>query len=993
MDFKAVNPKPNFSQLERKWLGNWQKKGIVKKYLQKNSQASKRFSFFDGPITANNPMGIHHAWGRTYKDLWQKFFNLLGYRQRFQNGFDCQGLWVEVEVEKELKLKNKQEIENLIAGDRKASINKFVNLCKQRVKKFAAIQTAQSKRLGYFMDWDNSYFTMSDENNYMIWHFLKKCHQHGWIYKGKESVPWCPRCQTAISQHEMLTEDYKDVVHEAIYLELPIKGRVNEFLLIWTTTPWTIPANVAVTVDKKLDYCLVQGNDKNKFWLAKETVDRVFGKEKRRILKTIKGEKLVGLKYLAPFDHLEAVRKIKKKYPNKFHLVIATDTNILPINTEEGTGLVHTAVSAGSEDFKLGKKYGLPMVPVINDQADYFDGFGFLSGKNAKKNPRLILNYLVKEDAKEGVNWVFKIEKYRHRYPICWRCKTELVWKVTSEWYIAMDKPSKIDKKNRLTLRQRMIQVAKKINWIPNFGLERELDWLKNMHDWLISKKNRYWGLSLPIYECPHCGHFEVIGSKEELKKRAIHGWQKFNGHSPHKPWIDEVKINCLHCGKEISRINDVGNPWLDAGIISFSTLIDPKTKKPSYLDNKKYWRQWFPADFITESFPGQFKNWFYAMIAMATGLENTNPYKTILGFGTMIDEKGQPFHKSAGNAIEFTEGADRFGADLIRWVCLSANPNQNLSFGENVVHDVKRRFYLILWNSYRYFITNLQQNNLSLSKLLFDKNKLDNVLDLWLLNKFDLLLDEVKAALKKYQSRPATEKIESFVNQLSTWYVRRSRKRAHAENNNKDRLNYLVTLRYILSNLMIVLSPFIPFISEEIFTQINPNKKSVHLESWPQKNFNQPDEDLLADMEVVREVVEIGHRIRKEKQIKLRQPLASVRIKVGRQYKFRSRHKNQLIEIIKEELNVKKIHLGKDNHGGTELVYDFKLSPELKREGEKRELIRKIQFMRKRANLSINEKVNLLAPQTLHPLIKEIGPEIKLESLNKGKELKLVKI
>ena len=989
MDFKPISPKPDFPQIENKWLKIWEQKGIVKKYLKKNDQAAKRFSFFDGPITANNPMGIHHAWGRTYKDLWQKFFNLLGYKQRFQNGFDCQGLWVEVEIEKELKLKNKQAIENLVPGDKKASINQFVNLCKERVKKFAAIQTNQSKRLGYFMDWNHSYFTMSDENNYMIWHFLKKCYQHGWIYKGRESVPWCPRCQTAISQHEMLTEDYKDVVHKAIYLELPIEKRKNEFLLVWTTTPWTIPANIAVAIDKKLDYCLVQGKDKNKFWLAKETVDRVFGQE-RKIIKTAKGKELVGLKYTAPFDNLPRVKKVKDKYPDKFHLVIATDNTILPINTEEGTGLVHTAVSAGSEDFKLGRKYGLPMIPVIDDQANYFDGLGFLSGQNAKKNPQIILDYLVSEDKKEAVDWVFKIEKYRHRYPVCWRCKTELVWKVTDEWYIAMDRPSKIDKKNKLTLRQRMIKVAKKINWIPSFGLDRELDWLKNMHDWLISKKNRYWGLALPIYECPHCGHFEVIGGKEELEKRAVDGWQKFAGHSPHKPWIDEVKISCPHCGHTVSRIDDVGNPWLDAGIISFSTLIDPQTKKVSYLDNKKYWQQWFPADFITESFPGQFKNWFYAMIAMATALEDTNPYKTVLGFGTMVDEKGKPFHKSAGNAIEFSEGANRFGADLIRWVCLTANPSQNISFGENIVRDVRRRFYLILWNSYRYLVSSCEQNNLIPAKIKFNKKEITNVLDLWLLNKLDQLISEVEKYLKKYQSRPATEKIESFVNQLSTWYIRRNRKRSRPDNEEKDKQNYLATLTYALKNLTIVLSPFVPFISEEIFTHISTDEESVHLENWPKQIFSKLDKKLLADMEIVRQIVEVGHRVRKEKQIKLRQPLASAKVRVANQYQFKSKFKDGLIKIIKDELNVKKITLEKGKE--IKIVYNFHLTPALKREGERRELIRKIQFMRKKLHLAINAQINIFAPLDFHPLIKEIAKEIKLKSLYQGKELKIEK-
>ncbi|MDO8497181.1 MAG: class I tRNA ligase family protein, partial [bacterium] len=720
----------NFIEMEKKWLDTWYTKGLVQKYLNKNDSAKDTFSFLDGPITANNPMGVHHAWGRTYKDLWQKFHNLLGHKQRFQNGFDCQGLWVEVEVEKDLKLRSKKDIENLIPGKKKESIAKFVDLCKQRVFKYSAIQTEQSKRLGYLMDWDHSYFTMSDENNYMIWLFLKTCFDNGWIYKGHDSVPWCPRCETAISQHEMLTEDYKEVVHESIYFELPIKGRKNEYLLVWTTTPWTLPANIAVTVDPDLEYSLVEGETGDTFWIAKNLVEKVFKKNYKSIVKTVKGSELVGLKYTGPFDNLPAVARVAKENPTNFHTVIPTDKNILPISIEEGTGLVHTAVSAGTEDFKLGKKLGLPMIPVIADEASYIKGLGQFTGKNAKKNPRLILDYLIEKD-KAGENWVFEIHNYKHRYPACWRCKTELVWKVADEWYIAMDKPvsSKLKVKSEKlkinkTLRERMVETAKKIQWMPEFGLDRELDWLKNMHDWLISKKNRFWGLALPIYECTKCGHYEVIGSKEELEKRAVKGWKEFEGHSPHKPYIDEVIIKCAKCGEDVRRIDDVGNPWLDAGIVPFSTIAENNQGEPLYTKNRKEWEKWFPVDFITESFPGQFKNWFYALIAMSTVLEDTNPFKTVLGFGTLVGEDGKPMHKSWGNSVEFNEGADKIGVDVMRWMYSRQNPADNLPFGYKKADEIRRQFYLILWNTYKYFIEYANQDKF---KVQSSKLKIEN--------------------------------------------------------------------------------------------------------------------------------------------------------------------------------------------------------------------------------------------------------------------------
>lgn len=491
----------NFPEEEQKILKFWEEKKTFEKLREKNAKG-KRWSFLDGPITANNPMGVHHAWGRTYKDLFQRYKAMQGFDQRYKNGFDCQGLWVEVEVEKELGFKSKKDIE--VYG-----VDKFVEKCKERVRKYSAIQTQQSIRLGQWMDWENSYYTMSDENNYAIWHFLKVCHQKGLIYKGHDSVPWCPRCETAISQHEILTEDYKELIHDSIIMQLPVVERKGEYLLVWTTTPWTIPANVAVAVDAKIDYSLVkESGSENRFWLATDLVKNIFKDKNIEIIKTEKGKALEGLHYKTIFDDLPVVKKAAAENIEKFHSVVLTDPMLLPVTTEEGTGLVHTATGAGTEDFNLGKKLGLPVILVINDSADYLDGLGEFSGKNAKKHPELILDYF-----KQNKSFVFSIFPYKHRYPACWRCKTELVWKVADEWYISMDK-----------LRNPLVKIAKKIKWIPDFGLDRELDWLKNMHDWLISKKNRYWGLALPIFECKKCGNFEVIGSKEELKKRAIEG-------------------------------------------------------------------------------------------------------------------------------------------------------------------------------------------------------------------------------------------------------------------------------------------------------------------------------------------------------------------------------------------------------------------------------------------------------------------------------------
>lgn len=882
--------------MEEQLLKDWGKEGIVKKYLTKNAKAKKKFSFLDGPITANNPMGVHHARGRTYKDLWQRYFTMKGYRQRYQNGFDCQGLWVEVEVEKELKFKSKKDIA-------KYGVEKFVNRCKARVKKYSDIQTQQSRRLAMWMDWDNSYFTMSDDNNYAIWNFLKVCHEKGWLYKGHDSVPWCPRCETAISQHEMLTEDYKQVTHQAIYFTLPLKDNPDQFLLVWTTTPWTLPANICVAVDATLDYSLVKTKSGHKYWLLKELVPAVMADDLDKVIKTIKGKDLVGLQYSGPFDSLPAVLKVKDN--PKFHTVIATDPQIMPITAVEGTGLVHTAVSAGSEDYQLGKKLDLPLIPVIQDNADYFTGFGELSGKNAKKHPELIFNYL----KCQGEHWIYKLHQYSHRYPACWRCKAELVWKVTDEWYISMEK-----------LRPKIIEVAKKIHWIPQFCLERELDWLNNMHDWLISKKNRYWGLALPIYECKKCHHFEVIGSKEELKKRAVQGWDKFIGHTPHKPWIDEVKIKCSKCQAVLSRVEPVGNPWLDAGIVPFSTL------PPA----------WFPADFITEAFPGQFKNWFYAMLVMAAVLKKTNPFQTVLGYESVVGEDGRPMHKSWGNAIEFNQGAQKIGVDVMRWMYAKVLPTAVLPFGYTAANEIKRQFFLMLWNSYRFFTTNARADN-------WQKKTTQNILDKWILSRLHNTILAVTTSLDKYYSAPASEALEKFVSDFSTWYIRRSRNRPKS----------LPVMQHCLVILSQLLAPFIPYLSDYIFRQLT-KETSVHLSNWPKSNPALINQSLEKNMAKTRELVEKIHSQRQALNLKVRQPLASVTVKAG-QLNF------QLADLILAETNIKKIKF--DENITKEIILDTRLTKALKAEGLARDLIREIQEARKQAKTDLNELINLELP------------------------------
>ncbi|MBC8077592.1 MAG: class I tRNA ligase family protein, partial [Chloroflexales bacterium] len=559
--FHDVPARPDYVALEEEVLRLWAERRVFEQ-LRAQTQGGPRWSFLDGPITANNPMGVHHAWGRTYKDVYNRFHAMLGHELRWQQGFDCQGLWVEVEVEKELGFKSKREIESF-------GVDRFVDACKQRVQRFAAVQAEQSRRLGYWMDWDNSYFTLSDENNYSIWGFLKLCHERGWLRRGHDVMPWCPRCGTALSEHEIATEGYADRTHLALTVALPLPDRPGEALLAWTTTPWTLPANVAAAVNPELTYVRVQeaqsaerkaqnGTRLTCYWMVKEALERVSSFVLRPssfvVREELPGSALVGWRYAGPFDDLDAQAGVQ-------HRVVAWDE----VSANEGTGVVHVAPGAGKEDFALGQALGLAVLAPLNDAGVYVAGYGWLSGRAASDVP----NEIAAELERRGL--LFARAQHTHRYPVCWRCGTELVFRLVDEWLIGMD-----------ALRGPMMDSAREARWLPGFGLERELDWLRNMGDWMISKK-RYWGLALPIYPCAQCGHVTVVGSLEELRERAVAGWAAFEGHSPHRPWVDGVLVACEACGTATQRVPDVGNPWLDAGIVAFSTL--------RYRQDREYWR------------------------------------------------------------------------------------------------------------------------------------------------------------------------------------------------------------------------------------------------------------------------------------------------------------------------------------------------------------------------------------------------------------------
>lgn len=960
--FQPVDSHPNFSEQEHSIWRFWKTNNILQKYLNRNKNASKHFSFIDGPITANNPMGVHHAWGRTLKDTFQRYKNMQGFEQRFQNGFDCQGLWVEVEVEKEHKFKNKKDIERY-------GIGKFVEDCKIRAHKFADIQTEQSKRLGYFMDWENSYYTLSDENNYAIWAFLKKCFQDGNLYKGRDSVPWCPRCGTAISQHEILNEEYKEITHKTIVFRLPLKNDPTTSLLAWTTTPWTIPGNVALVVDPKLSYWKMKNvgsPEAGQIIIVNPTQAGSAEKEASLAVRLgltdgwekveeLQGSDLVGLEYTNPYNHLPAVREAFGDYIPR---IVASDPVILQVDPSEGTGIVHIAPGAGTEDFRLGKKEQLPPVEQIDEAGIFLGGFGDFSGSSVQEVSSRVLQDLEEKEI------AFKIFAYTHRYPTCWRCKVELVWRVVDEWYIAMDATNHKKAKN---YRNRLKSTAQQAEWIPKFGLSRELDWLTNMHDWLISKK-RYWGLALPIYECS-CGNVEVIGSEEELKKRAVSGWDEFEGQSPHRPWVDKVKIECTKCKSEISRIPDVGNPWLDAGIVALSTL--------KYFTDKKYWNKWFPANFITECFPGQFKNWFYAQIAMSTIMEDKVPFETLLGHALVMDEHGEEMHKSKGNAIWFDDAVEQMGADIMRWLYLRQTTQNNLNFGYGPAEEVRRKFHLILWNSYKFVVTYAQIDKDATTKLGYTTvSQLKNLTDLdkWVLSRLHNTIKTVEQSLDKFATKEATQALESLVNEFSTWYIRRSRDRiGPTAENQQDKKTFYTVAYEVLVTLAKLLAPLTPYISESIYQNLKTFEmpESIHLCDWPTADEGFIDTKLEEQMKQAREVMEKGHSLRKFSGVKVRQPLASFAT-------IKKEVSDEINKLLLDELNTKEIKYNQPKDR-----WDLNITPELELEGKARDMMREIQSLRRKKRCDLSELVLVeYLPEKYGDVVGEWGSTIARKTL-----------
>ena len=854
-----ADEKNKFVELEHEIMDFWEREHCFDKLVAKN-KGNKMFRFLDGPITANNPMGIHHAWGRSIKDIFIRYHAMNGCDCRYQNGFDSQGLWVEVEVEKQLGFQTKKDIENY-------GMDKFTQACKDRVKHFSSIITEQSKRLGQWMDWDHSYFTNTDENIEGIWYFLKKCDEHGWIQREYKPMPWCPRCGTSLSEHEM-TGSYKLVTHNSVFFKLPVQ-ELDSKILVWTTTPWTLSSNVALAVNPDIDYVEVKiKSDEQTLILAKNAI-RHLGDDKLEVLRAFKGSELVGLHFETCFPYLPAQADIE-------HKIVAWED----VDADEGTGVVHIAPGCGIEDFELGERIGLPKVMPIDDMGIYLEGFDWMTGKDSHTIADEVFEHL------QADNKLYKVEPHEHSYPVCWRCKSEVVFRLVPAWYI-----------RTAEVKPKLIEAAAAVKWEPASNGKRMHDWLTNMGDWNISRK-RYYGMPLPFYPCD-CGHVTVVGSRKELHDLAVDPAKVDALPELHRPWVDEIQIKCPHCGKPVSRVTEIGDVWLDAGIVPFSTL--------KYFSDKAYWEKNFPAEWVTEMHE-QVRLWFYSLLFMSVVLEGRAPYERVLTNSAVVSEDGSKFSKT-GFMIKFDEAAEKIGADTVRYMYAGAPVASDVRFGYTLGDEARRKL-LSFWNIYTFFETYAKIDKPNFEGYVPDKSKMTPT-DLWLTVRTNEFLKRATACYNDYKVYLLVKDFEVFVDDISNWYVRTNRRRFWKADDEQDKMLAYWVLFHALNTAVQVMAPVIPFMTEYIWQTLTrkvlPNAPlSVHLSDWPQPLADFEDNGIVEQTAFAREAIAVAMRLRNEQQLKVRQPLAAMYVCCDKASadKLKTFEKN-----ILDELNIKTLH------------------------------------------------------------------------------------
>ena len=889
--YKQVPTSLNFVDREKAVEKFWEDNNIFKKSMEHRKEG-ETYTFYDGPPTANGKPHIGHVETRTIKDMIPRYRTMKGYMVPRKAGWDTHGLPVELEVEKLLGLDGKEQIEEY-------GLAPFIDKCKESVWKYKGMWEDFSRTVGFWADMDNPYVTYDDNFIESEWWALKTIWDKGLLYKGFKIVPYCPRCGTPLSSHEV-AQGYKAVKERSAIVRFKVKGE-DAYFLAWTTTPWTLPSNVALCVNPEETYLKVKAADGYTYYIAKALADKVLGslaeegKAAYEVLETYVGKDLEYKEYEPLYKCAgDAAEKQKKKA----HFVTCDDY----VTMTDGTGIVHIAPAFGEDDSRIGRNYELPFVQFVDGKGDLTAETPY-AGKFVKDADPLVLKDL---DA-EGK--LFDAPKFEHDYPFCWRCDTPLIYYARESWFIKMT-----------AVKDDLVRNNKTINWIPaSIGEGRFGNWLENIQDWGVSR-NRYWGTPLNIWEC-ECGHQHSIGSREELYKMS--GNEKAKTVEFHRPYIDEITITCPECGKQMKRVPEVIDCWFDSGAMPFAQHHYP-------FENKELFEQQFPANFISEAVD-QTRGWFYSLLAESTLLFNKAPYKNVIVMGHVQDENGQKMSKSKGNAVDPFNALESYGADAIRWYFYTSSaPWLPKRFSGKAVQEGQRKFMGTLWNTYAFFVLYANIDNFDASKYTLEYDKLP-VMDKWLLSKLNSTVAEVDSNLDQYRIPEAAKALQDFVDEMSNWYVRRSRERFWAKGMEQDKINAYMTLYTALVTICKAAAPMIPFMTEDIYQNLVRSNdasapESIHLCDFPVVNKDHIDKKLEEDMEDVLDAVVMGRACRNEAAIKNRQPISRMYIKAD----FTLSEFYQ--EIIEDELNVKEVVFTDDVRDFTS--YTFK--PQLRTVGPK---------------------------------------------------------
>ena len=878
--FKNLSEKP-VAEVQNEQVQKWKEEDLLQKCVDAREGATP-FIFYEGPPTANGKPGIHHVMARTLKDSVCRYKTMKGFQVNRKAGWDTHGLPVEIEVEKQLNMSGKQDIE-------KYGIKEFNQKCRESVFTYTGMWREMSERMGYLVDLDNPYITLDNDYIETGWWILKKFFDAGLIYEGHKILPYCPRCGTGLASHEV-AQGYKMVKVNTLTVKFKRVDAENEYFLAWTTTPWTLAANTVLTVGPDIDYLkvkMLEGDDEgNIFYVAKLLADKVLGAGKYEVLEEMKGKDLEYIEYeqLMPF-----VKTDKKAF-----FVTCMDY----VSTEDGTGIVHTAPAFGEDDYQCGRKYNLPVLQPVDERGCYTETpwkghFVMEEGLDVE-----IIKYLAKD------NKIFAKEKLEHNYPHCWRCGTPLVYYAKPSWYIEMSK-----------LKDQLVANNNTVKWYPDYvGEKRFGNWLAEVKDWAISR-SRYWGTPIPIWRC-ECGHLECVGSREELVEKAIEDID--TSVELHRPYVDDIHLTCPHCGKPMTRITEVMDCWFDSGAMPFAQWHYPFEHKEEFES------ELFPADFICEGID-QTRGWFYSLMAISTFIMGKSPYKNVLVNDLILDKDGKKMSKSRGNTVSPFELFDKYGADATRWYLLSVSPAWTPTrFDEDGLIDVVSKFFGTLRNVYNFFVLYSNQDNIDPAGLNVPYAERPE-LDRWILSKYNRLVADVTEYMDQYDHMKTVRAINEFVNEdLSNWYIRRARRRFYAEELTEDKKSVYATTYEILVGVSKLIAPIAPFISDEMYVNLT-GEETVHVAYFPEADMSLVDESVEERMDLVRALVTLGRGTREKERIKVRQPLSEVVVDGKYQELI-----GDLTPLILEELNVKKVVFEND----LDKYMNFTLKPNFKAAG-----------------------------------------------------------